>query len=312
MDVLEPDDKTGASGRFFVYILPFAFAASLARWGEQTPEWLVILLIAVTALSAVAAASLWVKNTGGLQRLKTRPALYLPIVIVLSLLVGGSVVYVTVKRSLRGAAQPQGSTSSTTQQPASPSTPAPQDATPAVPLPSITTRPKALKPHVPSHRGTPNSAQTKSAGRGVSPNLTPGDKPAYAREPVAICPAGYPVILLEDESAMSDNGGCAATFTTPAACIILRGHSYIQRNTGGGVCHVQDRPQASAPNGWLMNGLGLGNSRSPIGDCSTRLNNVIVEGFHTGVDVLGDCLTLSKSTLEHNGTGVDMHQPSKP
>jgi hypothetical protein len=63
-----------------------------------------------------------------------------------------------------------------------------------------------------------------------------GSVPApFGREQVVECPAGMGRYFLNKGSSIQDNGGCGISSTT-AVCVVIEDHSFIQRNSGGGVC----------------------------------------------------------------------------
>jgi hypothetical protein len=173
------------------------------------------------------------------------------------------------------------------------------------PAPLATLPPKSNTPHFRSTKKTPRPL--------TEPNRE------WGRELVSECPTDMQVFHLSD-STVSDNGGCAIQSTFPV-CLIIENKTFIQRNTGGGVCI--NSPQPSAPNS-----TSPGNSAAAIvftgppsgSPCwHVEMLDVHVEGFSGGVRTDGNvCLTLDQSTMKNGrGSAIDIHKntsesPMKP
>lgn len=151
----------------------------------------------------------------------------------------------------------------------------------------------------------PPKQQDKPEQPRVKPPTNPKpQKLPYGRVEVPVCPPGMQVFRVS-ESTISDNGGCA--YTSPAeACVIIENHSFIQRNTGGGICIGTglNHPTTS-PNGGMDGPRVFG--LMPDGHCAIVLHDFRITGFDVGINTVGPdggCIELDKSVIKGNGTGV--------
>jgi hypothetical protein len=271
--------------RVGAYLTPFVYAGWLMLWPHSLPAWLVILA-AISVLSLfVTAGLLQIRDMGGWARLESHIRRYLlpsiAAIVIICCLIVGTGIYLTVRPPHV----------KTTAHNAPPSTPAPDK-----PEPPPTDAPKGIV--------SPNVKPPHSRPREQPPEKP--SVPPYDRVEVPICPPDMQVFHVS-ESTVSDNGGCGYTSLTPA-CVIVENHSFIQRNTGGGVCIGPTLKPKASPSGVKMDGMALGMGRMVDGKCSLVLYNVDIEGFNDGLSTVGPdgaCIDIEKSTIQGNGTGVN-------
>jgi hypothetical protein len=129
----------------------------------------------------------------------------------------------------------------------------------------------------------------------------------WGREPILECPNGMPRFY-STGATISDNKGCAIQAKGPV-CVMVGNQTFIQRNSGGGVCI--DASQSATPP------TSDKNSAASPPCVQSTLQNVRIVGMYQGISESGNnCVNFDDSTIKNTvgpaAVTVTDKAPEKP